>query len=206
MIALFITIPKSEGEESNVEKLDIPNISELIEDEIKRIEGENTAQELEERRKANIVSRGTIRSVPNTNTSMKSYMDYRKITSKISPQYKLQQRKDVHTDNEGFRRIGDKFIVAVGIYYSDSVGDCLSIELSTGRVFEAIVGDIKDNSHTDKMNRQHKVDGSVVEFIVDTKNMDKLAKKMGDVSYAEVADLKGDIVSIILINEYKIKD
>lgn len=206
MIALFITIPKSEGEESNVVELDMPSISELVEDEIKRVEDENTAQELEERRKADMVSRGTKISVPNTNTSMKSYMDYRSITSKTSPQYKLQQREDIYTDNEGFRRIGDKFIVAVGTYYSNSVGDCLSIELSSGRVFEAVVGDIKDNRHTDKMNRQHKVDGSVVEFIVDTKNMDNLSKRMGDVSYAEGADLKGDIVSIILINEYKIKD
>ena len=61
---------------------------------------------------------------------MKTYMDYRTITDKSSKQYKLQQDNNVYTDDEGFRKIEDKFIVAVGTYYG-TVGTELLIELSS---------------------------------------------------------------------------
>lgn len=185
------------------------SVSSIIENKIAKVEQQKALEELEEFREVererervkNLVSRGTSRSVPRTNTSMKTYMDYRAITNKSSEQYKMQQREDVYTDEEGFRMIGDKFIVAVGTYYAKEVGVELAIELSSGTVFEAVVGDIKDDKHTDSTNRQHKIDNSVIEFIVDVKGMDKLSKKMGDCSYAEKAGLKGDIVSIIVVED-----
>jgi len=176
--------------------------AERIEQEKKEIEKQflNKKNEIK-KKEAVTVSRGKIKSTPRTHTSMKSYMDYRAITDKSSKQYKLQHCKDIYTDNEGFRKIGDSFIVAVGTYYTNEVGKCLEVKLSTGRTFKAIVGDIKANNHTDHTNRQHLKDGSVVEFIVDTKNMDQLSKKMGDMSYAKRANLKGDVVSITVVNE-----
>lgn len=51
VVVVFITIPKSSSEESNnIEKLDLPSVSKLIEDEIKKVEDEKTVQELEEYR------------------------------------------------------------------------------------------------------------------------------------------------------------
>lgn len=202
VIAVLVAIPKSRNEELSISKTtNLPSIKEIFDKEIARIEEEKIVEEFErkrEREKRISTSRG-FRSVPNGNTSMKSYMDYRKITNKSSAQYQLQQRDDVYTDKEGFRKIGDRYIVAVGTYYSNTVGDCIRVELSEGGIFEAIVGDIKDNSHTDSRNQQHKVDGSVVEFIVDVKNINTLCKKMGDMSYAEDVDLTGNIVSIEIL-------
>lgn len=193
----IIPLSKSRSDCEGINELKLPSVKELADKEIERIQEEKAKQELEKQRERekNKVSR----SVPNGNTSMKSYMDYRKITSKSSAQYQLQQRDDVYTDEEGFRKLDDKYIIAVGTHYSDTVGDLLRIKLSEGNTFEAVVGDIKNNSHTDSTNRQHKVDGSVVEFIVDTKNMDKLCKKMGDMSYSSNNNLMGDIVSIEIL-------
>lgn len=148
---------------------------------------------------------GIVRDIPNGDTSKKTYMDFKKITSKSSDQYKIQQLDNVYTDDEGFRRIDDKFIVAVGSFYG-KVGQELRIELSTGRVFNAIIGDQKADRHTDSNNQRHKSDGSVLEFLVSTDSLDTLSKKMGDISHAERADLKGDIANIELIEGSNILD
>lgn len=51
VIALFIAIPKSEGNEINyADKLELPSVIDMVEDEIKRIEEEKVAQELEQER------------------------------------------------------------------------------------------------------------------------------------------------------------
>lgn len=158
-------------------------------------------KELEKKNKKKIASasRGISMSVPRSNTSRKTYMDYRAITSTNSPQYKLQHSGNVYTDNNGFRRVGDKFIVAVGTYFTSNVGSSLIIKLDSGTTFEAIVGDIKANKDTDNQHIQHSSDGSVVEFLVDTNTLEPAIKKMGNCSYSKVYNFKGNIQSITVI-------
>ena len=123
------------------------SVSKLVEEEIKAMEQDKIEEETATKRERAIkISRGISRSIPKGNTSMKSYMNYKTITNKSSEQYKLQNRDDVWTDEEGFRRIEDKFMVAVGTFYSKEVGQELIIELDNGTTFEAIVSDIKDDS------------------------------------------------------------
>ena len=139
------------------------------------------------------------RGVPvGIDTSFKSYMDYRTITSKSSNQYKLQVHPDVYTDDEGFRRYKDCYIVAVGTYYTNRVGTLLEVELGNGNIIKCLVGDIKQDRHTDSLN-QHR-NGNVIEFIVDTDKLPDIVKKMGDVSYAPIANLHGNVVGINVIN------
>ena len=57
--------------------------------------------------------------------------------------------------------------------------------------YYAIAGDVKSDLHTDTKH-QHK-NGNIVEFIVDTQEISKTCKKMGDMSYA---GLNGKIKSI----------
>lgn len=90
-------------------------------------------------------------------------------------------------------------MVAVGTFYSKEVGQELIIELDNGTTFEAIVSDIKDDKHTDSTNRQHKVDKSVIEFIVDTKKLDSTIKKMGDCSYSTLNQFQGNVSNIIVL-------
>ena len=135
------------------------------------------------------------RNVPENN-SKKTYMDYRKITNTSSEQYKLQQNKDCYTTDTGLRKVNEYYCIAVGTHYSNNIGDKLIIYMENGESFKAIVADIKDDKHTDETNRQHKKDGSVIEFVVDTRKLPELVRKMGDISYMNET-FKGEIKAII---------
>lgn len=147
------------------------------------------------------VSRGGHRNVPDINTSFKSYMNYRTITDKTSQQYKLQHNGVAYTDKEGFRKSGDNFLVALGTYYSDVIGEELEITLDSGESFKAMLGDIKANKDTDKNNQYHKTDGSVVEFIVDSRKLLPIIKRMGNCSYSKENNFKGNVVSITKVKK-----
>lgn len=196
-ILLLITpVTAKENEDINIE---VWTLKRIMEEELSKIEIEKQLiEEMIEKQKNKPpeVSRGMVKEVPNTDTSMKTYMDYRTITDKTSEQYKLQQREDVYTDDEGLRRIGDRYMIAIGSFYSKTIGDVLKIKLSGGTIFEGVVSDFKADKHTDSKNQVHKVDKSLVEFIVDVDKLADLPRKMGDMSYAEGINLKGNIVSI----------
>lgn len=114
----------------------------------------------------------------------KSYLDYRVYQNKQTKQYLLQTNANTYTDSDGFRRYNDYYIVAVGSYYSRNVGDTFHIILENGKEFDVMVGDIKQDVHTDATNCYCLINGSVLEFIVDTRQLSKLSLDMGDVSYS----------------------
>lgn len=123
--------------------------------------------------------------------SFKTYMDYRAITNKRSWQWGLQTR--AYTNNEGFRMIDDKYLVALGTYYSNGYGEEFIITLNNGKQLNVMVGDIKANRHTDSTNRYIVRNGNIVEFIVDTNMLNNMSRRMGNVSYS---GLHGGITKI----------
>jgi hypothetical protein len=125
-------------------------------------------------------------------SSFKSWMDFRMITNRTSRQWELQQH--AYTDDNGFRRHGDLYMVAVGTYFLENgVGDILEITFSTGDSIRAVVGDVKDDRHTCEYNRESVADGSVVEFIVDRRQLDRMAVLMGCMTYAGMV---GEVMEI----------
>jgi len=127
----------------------------------------------------------------------KTYMDYRKITNKNSKQWKLQEQ--AWTEGRGFRKIGEHFLVAVGTFYADEVGKELLIEFEDGERIKTIVGDIKQDKHTDPMNQYVPINGNIVEFIVDVEKLDPEVIRRGDVSWL---GLNGKIKSIWEVERY----
>jgi len=127
----------------------------------------------------------------------KTYEHYGKITCPTAKQTKLNNLSEVYTDDYGFRKIGDYYLVALGSYYGD-IGDIFVVTLSEGRVFLCIKGDAKADQHTDVLNQAHLLDGSVVEFIVDAPTIVSHGCK-GDCS---IFDFKGSIVDIQLVGHY----
>lgn len=125
------------------------------------------------------------------NNSIKSYMDYRKITLVSSKQYKLQ--KIAYTGDYGIRMVNERYCVAVGSYYTTKIGQYIDIELENGSVIHGILADCKADRHTDSTNRFHP-DGSVVEFVVNTNFLNKKVKKIGDVSY--INDWNSEVINI----------
>lgn len=110
----------------------------------------------------------------------KTYMDYRKIKDKSSKQWALQQLAE--TDENGFRVFNGKYLVAVGTYYSKDVGKEMRITLEDGKKINVMIGDIKQDIHTDKNNQYIPINGNIIEFIVDTNKLDPKTKKLGDIS------------------------
>ena len=130
--------------------------------------------------------------LPNdTNGEFKTYMDYRKITNKSSKQWALQQL--AQTDENGFRVFNGRYLVAVGTFYAKEVGKEMRITLEDGKEVQVIIGDIKQDIHTDKNNQYVPANGNIVEFIVDTDKLDPLTKKLGNVSNS---GLEGKIAMI----------
>ena len=86
-------------------------------------------------------------------------------------------------------------MIALGTYFLyHGVGDVFEITLSSGRVFRAVVGDVKSDRHTDPTNRFHLSDGSMVEFIVDRYVMCRyVLRTRGDISFA---GFPGEVTSI----------
>ena len=140
-------------------------------------------------------------AVPLGDTSFKSYMSWKAITNTDSNQYKLQ--KSCWTDKRGLRRYRQDYVIALGSYYADYIGQRFTITLDTGDSFTAVVGDFKADRHTDETHKYTPMeDGrkNVVEFIVDTSELDSTAKKMGDISYA---GFKGNVESIERVIEFE---
>lgn len=122
--------------------------------------------------------------VPDGRTSFKSYMGFKSITNKRSEQYRLQE--DCWTDADGLRRYEDDYVVALGTFYADHIGERFRITLDTGESFYAVIGDFKADRDTDENNQYTptaRCGKCVLEFVVDTKKLDRTARKMGDISY-----------------------
>lgn len=133
--------------------------------------------------------------IPSGDTTFKSYMSYKAITNTRSAQYKLQQK--CWTDDEGLRRLDDDYVIALGTYYADYIGERFKITLDTGESFTGVVGDFKANKHTDSKHQYYDCGNgkkNVVEFVVDTRELNRKARRMGDISY--IQGFKGNIKSI----------
>lgn len=160
-------------------------ISELAE-KVKVLESqveEFKTKENKERDSKELSSRGyydrTRKSIPVlSNSSTKSYMDYAKITNKTSPQYKfIKEKMQVHKD--GFLRDSEGYIgVALGSALG-TVGDKFEFVLDTGIVLKVVIIDRKADKDTHK-GFYHKSDGSVIEFVVNTKSPSMVKNKWGN--------------------------
>ena len=137
---------------------------------------------------------GTEKDVP-TNNSFKSYMDADTITSRNTDQYKLKA-KYVIDEQTGIWTVDERYCIAVGRYYTKSIGTYIDVVMENGSTLHCILGECKRNRDTDYTNRQNP-NGSVVEFIVNTSSMPSMVRKMGNCSYA-CEEMKGEIKSIIV--------
>lgn len=121
-----------------------------------------------------------------------SFMPYQAITSKSSPQYKLQ--RIAYTGNYGIRQVNGRYCVAVGSAYTTIIGQYFDLVLDNGTVIPCILADCKADIHTDSTNRIS-ADGSLAEFVVDKHSLDTMTQKMGDIIYC-TPEWKGTIVKI----------
>ena len=92
-----------------------------------------------------------------------AYMFSSAITKEGSPQIELIRHSNV--DKEGFLRIGEYYLAAMGKYYG-SVGTKLRITTETME-YKVIIADQKQTAHTLNGNNKVGLDYSIIEFVVD---------------------------------------
>ena len=110
------------------------------------------------------------REICSTGT-FKSWMDHDAITDESSKQWKLKQIATTDK-NYGFRMVDGYILVAMGPQYGP-IGSKYIIQFEDGKVINAMIGDIKHQGCTSD-------DGSMIEFIVDSKVMPKFLKSAGN--------------------------
>ena len=116
------------------------------------------------------------------NNAIKSFMDYKCITSKSSKQYKLQTNY-AYTGDYGIRQVNGRYCVAVGSAFTTEIGTYIDLVLENGEIIPCILADCKDDEDTD-INNIITHDGSLAEFVVDTDFLSKTVKYTGDISNA----------------------
>lgn len=109
---------------------------------------------------------GTIITLPAGLGSVHTYMGWQCITSKSSNQYKLRESAGMNFDEEGFGKIGDRYVVATTTTFGN-VGDYIDVVQEDGTVIKCIIGDIKSQGDEGCNKWGHNNGHCVVEFVVD---------------------------------------
>ena len=124
----------------------------------------------------------------------KCYMDYKCITDTSSPQYQLQL--EAWADENGLRRVGDFYCVALGSAFGSEIGTKYIITLSSGRELLVILADQKADRDTIP-DHTRDYSGAVVEFVVETEALPGAVRTTGDVS--SIPGFEGEIEQIRMV-------
>lgn len=116
-------------------------------------------------------------------SGFKSFESYKAISDGSSNQAKLQRY--CYTSKLGIRTINDRYLVAVGTGVGAEVGRYINLVLENGTKIACVVGDIKDDSHTDSSNLITVHSDCASEFIVDINALESYVQNQGDISYAQ---------------------
>ena len=138
-------------------------------------------------------------SVCSTNTA-KTYMDYRMTTVVSSAQYQFMRNHCTVDKKTGFLYDEEGFIaVALGSYYG-VIGDRYYFTLDSGIVLPVVKAEEKADEDTDYSGCYHTMDGSVMEFVIDS---DYAADYFGANGNGYVLD--GNYNNYSLFNGYFVK-
>ena len=147
----------------------------------------STKEEVEEPKPE---SNTTVKNVP-PGHSFKSYTNY-KLLNPNTLQGQLQ--KLAYSDENGLRKVGEYYCVALGSYYGTTIGDCYIITLSSGNQFKMTLCDAKSDRHTDANHQYTTANKCITEFYVDYTCFNRRAKSAGSISV--LPGFEGSIVSI----------
>lgn len=122
--------------------------------------------------------------LPDADTNLYLYEDYRCLTSKNSRQYIWQ--KHCKTNQYGIRTYDGYLMAAIGSVHGD-IGDTFHVVLANGTEFDILVGDSKgDRIGTHTVNYDGEECVNVIEFIVDEDLMPNRIKRLGTFSGLDI--------------------
>lgn len=145
------------------EELNEPIYNEIIQ-EAKAIEDVALAQTIESPEP--IVQYEPIKML--CTSSVKTYMDYRAITDKTSPQYQFIHSDEITICEDGFLRDSEGYVgVAMGDYFGE-VGSRYICRLDNGVEIKVVKVEVKAEQDT-VQNFYGKDNYDIIEFVIDTK-------------------------------------
>lgn len=109
---------------------------------------------------------GNTINIPEGLGSVYTYMGWSLITSPSSQQYQLREQAGENYDDEGYAKIGDRYVIACTTTFGD-IGDYVDFYMEDGTVLSTIIGDIKSQSDADCNQWGHNNGNCIVEFVVD---------------------------------------
>ncbi len=103
--------------------------------------------------------------LPENLGSVYTYMGWNMVTNTSSAQYKLRIQSGEKYDEDGFGRIGERYVIACTTTYG-KVGDEVDFVLKNGQVIHGVIGDIKNQDDAGCNKWGHQEGNCVVEFCV----------------------------------------
>jgi hypothetical protein len=121
--------------------------------------------------------------------SFKAWESIDSINDDTSLQYAM--KPFYRTDSLGFVRFNNYYVVAVGQFYSNRIGECFRVVFEE-RTICVMVGDVKE--WKDTMDGMYCLDnGSIIEFIINPEVMSENVQLQGDLS---CLGMGGKVISI----------
>ena len=143
-------------------------------------------------------SKGNFRGVPSVSVDFKSYTAYTCLSRKSAQWKKIQTI--AYSDGNGLRKVGNYYCVAMGSYYSTTLGDLFRITTANGNTFCVILCDFKANAHTNNTHQYTARNQCITEFYVDYSCFNSAARRAGSVSV--IPGFGGKITSIEYLGNY----
>ena len=122
----------------------------------------------------------------------KSWTNYIKSVNRKSEQWKFLNSTRTWTDENGFRRKNNDYMVAMGSYYTRTLGDRFKITTTNGS-FTVSICDFKADSHTDSKHQYSTANHCITEFYVGD-NLNPKVRRSGSAS--SISELSGKIIKI----------
>ncbi len=142
-----------------------------------------------------------IKSIPVcSNSQTKTYMDYKMIMDKSSKQWQYINASGKIKIENGYLMEGEYIGVALGSYFGD-IGTKYIFTLDTGKQIKVVKIEKKADTHT-KNGCQQKWDGSVIEFVIDSKAFEKSANGyVYNGNFNNIEQFNGHIKKIEMVME-----
>lgn len=102
--------------------------------------------------------------IPYPHSDFKTYMYASAVTDTTSAQYQLISQ--AYIGDYGIMMVDGCYLVAMGTAYANYIGQKYQVTFETGQIIDVMIGDVKQDIHTDQYNSAGAANGDLLEFIV----------------------------------------
>lgn len=165
ILILFISLVTFATIETNSTENIVPEKIEKVKekDESRKITTEEEKENIEQADPIDSTTSSNI-IIPYPHSDFKTYMYASAVTDTTSAQYQLIS--NAYVGDYGIMMVDGCYLVAMGTAYANYIGQKYQVTFETGQVIDIMIGDVKQDIHTDQYNSAGIINGDLLEFIV----------------------------------------